>query len=915
MVAKQQIPALTQQDFEALARMAWAENRTIRQTYGDRDKAFRGTTDVVLNRVASPVYPNSVSGVLNEKADKVRGSQFTPAAQAGGSWAYLPSAPAEVDRGLAAYVTNRAAGGPSTVGGALNYMNPNAADRKSMRAWGDAFMANPDTVRVGKRGGAEHAFGTGMGANPIEAQYKLSPALAAQFGYGNPETAAASAILPDYITGKESFSANIPMPRMRPAGGPPGPGSYTPYTKPGERYQGMPAVGAPPQYTAMPPGNPVQPATPPANLPQVDIPLPRPRPSGPPPTGMPRYDPLSSAQMVTNANVDDMTGPDSNAMDVLDDAPDMAVSHGFPQAAAPPRMNPMASQGPMPKSFMPDPRPRPDFAPKAPAATIGGTVTVKKGDSLWNIAERELGDGKRFREIADVNSIANPNRLKIGQVLTVPGREPVTVPDPNMRPIGGNMPSILPNNDQPPMPMAGQEELGPGPVPRWTPAPTSRGGPPPGVPGMEQDTQFGDRRMMQGAGSMQQGGGLAPGMMPQPAPLQSQFQPRPMPGGPGEMPAGPTAMPYTTMPWTRGMGTPPSPPPAMPWTQGRGVPPIMQSPMPYTGRGTGVASVMQAPAATTPDPRAVRSDLTPSQMDRMRQMQGIGPYSVRPETPGTLPSNIGTAYADTASRAFDIPGPMTRMQDAAAPMYQPPPPATPPIGNLNYSGGPNLRPTLPGSYGVMGTQGPPQLSDLPGTEPIDDSDMAAFEGTGPEELGAYPLDPVTGVPMDPYHIGEDETNATNTITEEAPTDDPIKYEEPSLGGLRNPTPARQISPYGPLGGPRPMGTRTPPSNMGIKGLLGRAVTGPRGGILGLLDKTGQANFTPFGPGRIQTPMGSYAGQGSAPYGNNGGTTNWQHGTTNALGGANALSWQGSGGNTVTVAQDPWTGTYYGPTYS
>ena len=45
------------------------------------------------------------------------------------------------------------------------------------------------------------------------------------------------------------------------------------------------------------------------------------------------------------------------------------------------------------------------------------TYTVKKGDTLWNIAKKELGDGTRYKEIAKLNNISNPNKIYPGQIL------------------------------------------------------------------------------------------------------------------------------------------------------------------------------------------------------------------------------------------------------------------------------------------------------------------------------------------------------------------------------------------------------------------------------------------------------------------------------------------------------------------
>ena len=51
------------------------------------------------------------------------------------------------------------------------------------------------------------------------------------------------------------------------------------------------------------------------------------------------------------------------------------------------------------------------------AKTPAATYTVKKGDCLWNIAKRELGDGTKYKEIARKNGINDPNKIYPGQVL------------------------------------------------------------------------------------------------------------------------------------------------------------------------------------------------------------------------------------------------------------------------------------------------------------------------------------------------------------------------------------------------------------------------------------------------------------------------------------------------------------------
>jgi LysM repeat protein len=56
----------------------------------------------------------------------------------------------------------------------------------------------------------------------------------------------------------------------------------------------------------------------------------------------------------------------------------------------------------------------------ATAATAARTYTVKKGDTLWAIATRELGSGTKWQSIADLNGVRDPRKLQIGQVLKLP---------------------------------------------------------------------------------------------------------------------------------------------------------------------------------------------------------------------------------------------------------------------------------------------------------------------------------------------------------------------------------------------------------------------------------------------------------------------------------------------------------------
>jgi nucleoid-associated protein YgaU len=79
-------------------------------------------------------------------------------------------------------------------------------------------------------------------------------------------------------------------------------------------------------------------------------------------------------------------------------------------------------------------RPLPDFTDKlaAPApvpepvwdklAIPEETVKVQRGDTLWKVAARHLGDGRKWHEIAAANpELKDPNLVRAGQLLRLPG--------------------------------------------------------------------------------------------------------------------------------------------------------------------------------------------------------------------------------------------------------------------------------------------------------------------------------------------------------------------------------------------------------------------------------------------------------------------------------------------------------------
>jgi LysM repeat protein len=67
-------------------------------------------------------------------------------------------------------------------------------------------------------------------------------------------------------------------------------------------------------------------------------------------------------------------------------------------------------------------------APTSPATEQ--RYTIKRGDTLAQIAVRFYGDAKRYIDIARVNNITNPGAIRIGQVLRIPAATQLSAPPP-----------------------------------------------------------------------------------------------------------------------------------------------------------------------------------------------------------------------------------------------------------------------------------------------------------------------------------------------------------------------------------------------------------------------------------------------------------------------------------------------------
>lgn len=50
----------------------------------------------------------------------------------------------------------------------------------------------------------------------------------------------------------------------------------------------------------------------------------------------------------------------------------------------------------------------------------GRTYTVKKGDTLWGIAQRTYGDGKQYKKIISANPGIKGEQVNVGQKIVLP---------------------------------------------------------------------------------------------------------------------------------------------------------------------------------------------------------------------------------------------------------------------------------------------------------------------------------------------------------------------------------------------------------------------------------------------------------------------------------------------------------------
>ena len=99
--------------------------------------------------------------------------------------------------------------------------------------------------------------------------------------------------------------------------------------------------------------------------------------------------------------------------------PQQPVTYDAPQAAAAeePASDAFASTE---EIAPPRATPAPKARTRSAASPSGSRYKIKKGDSLWSIAQAKYGNGAKWKTIAAANPKMDPNKIQAGQTIILP---------------------------------------------------------------------------------------------------------------------------------------------------------------------------------------------------------------------------------------------------------------------------------------------------------------------------------------------------------------------------------------------------------------------------------------------------------------------------------------------------------------
>ncbi|MCC6681487.1 MAG: LysM peptidoglycan-binding domain-containing protein [Phycisphaeraceae bacterium] len=103
-----------------------------------------------------------------------------------------------------------------------------------------------------------------------------------------------------------------------------------------------------------------------------------------------------------------LVGCDKNKDNAINQAPPPDASQ---DAFAPVEVTPATGSG----AGYVDP-----YAPQPVAPMAGNSYTIKKGDTLWSIAQRHYGNGQKWQDIVSANPGLDPNKLPVGKTIVLP---------------------------------------------------------------------------------------------------------------------------------------------------------------------------------------------------------------------------------------------------------------------------------------------------------------------------------------------------------------------------------------------------------------------------------------------------------------------------------------------------------------